>query len=122
MLLHNVFASLTLHTKVRPNRMSYMVSLDMSMSVRHKRHHLKFGHVHMFELGGVGKAKVNAAAKKYIWVLRRPKVDIDDYFFWRTALLIDDDSRLAEDGPWQLHRNAGHTKSRCACVCSSLVR
>ena len=38
MLLHNVFASLTLQTTVRPNEMSYMVSLDMSMS---KRPHLK---------------------------------------------------------------------------------
>lgn len=56
MLLHNVFASLTLQTTVGPNEMSYMVSLDMSMSVRP---HLKFGNVHLFELGGVGKAKVN---------------------------------------------------------------
>ena len=34
MLLHNVFACLTLQTTVRPNEMSYMVSLDMSMSIR----------------------------------------------------------------------------------------
>ena len=95
MLLHNVFASLTLHTAVRPNQMSYMVSLDMSMSVRP---HLKFGNVHLFELGGVGKAKVNAAAEKYTWVLRRPKVDIDDLVFWLAASLIDDDIRLAADG------------------------
>lgn len=40
MLLHNVFASLTLQSEVRPNQMSYMVALDMSMSVRP---HLKFG-------------------------------------------------------------------------------
>ena len=30
MLLHNVYASVTLQTIVRPNEMSYMVSLDMS--------------------------------------------------------------------------------------------
>lgn len=95
MLLHNVFASLTLQTTVRPNEMSYMVSLDMSMS---KRPHLKFGDVHLFELGGVGRAKVNAAAKKYTWVLRHPKVDIDDAVFWLAASLIHDDITLAEDG------------------------
>ena len=61
MLLHNVFVSVTLQTTVRPNEMSYMVSLDMSMSVRP---HLKFGNVHLFELDGVGQAKVNAAAEK----------------------------------------------------------
>ena len=61
MLLHNVYSSVTLQTTVRPNEMSYMVSLDMSMSVRP---HQKFGNVHLFELGGVGKAKVNAAAEK----------------------------------------------------------
>ncbi|KAL0042213.1 hypothetical protein WJX77_006273 [Trebouxia sp. C0004] len=61
MLLHNVFVSVKLQTTVRPNEMSYMVSLDMSMSVRP---HLKFGNVHLFELGGVGQAKVNAAAEK----------------------------------------------------------
>ena len=70
MLLHNVFASITLQTTVRPNEMSYMVSLDMSMSIRP---HLKFGDVHLFELGGVGKAKVNAAAEKYTWVAAAPK-------------------------------------------------
>ena len=95
MLLHNVFASLTLQTAVRPNQMSYMVSLDVSMSVRP---HLKFGDVHLFELGGVGKAKVNAAAEKFTWVMRHPKVDNDDPVFWLAASLIHDDIKLAEDG------------------------
>ena len=95
MLLHNVFANLTSQTTVRPNEMSYMVALDMSMSVRP---HLKFGQVHLFELGGVGKAKVNAAVEKFAWVLRHPKVDIDDPVFWLAASLMEDDTRLAEDG------------------------
>ena len=62
------------------------------------RPHLQIGHVLLFELGGVGNAKVNAAAEKFTWVLRHPKVDIDDPVFWLAALLIADDIKLAEDG------------------------
>ena len=60
MLLHNLFASLTMQTAMRPLEMSNIVSLDLSMAVRSD---LKFGKVHLFELGGVGKAKANAVAE-----------------------------------------------------------
>ena len=95
MLLHNVFASLTLQTAMRPLEMCNIVSLDLSMSIRSD---LKFGPVKLFELGGVGKAKVNATSEKSVWVMRHPGISVDDPVYWMAASLMYDDCRLAEDG------------------------